>query len=273
MSLNGFHYATWILAPVLQGIILILMLRQGSWRDYRFFFCYTLLHTIEVPVLFYVYHRLLEHYFVAYWSFVAASILLGFAVIREIFSKAFEPFPGLKDLATTLYQWIVLVMVFVSIIIAEVAPQADTHWVVSWVYSLDRLLRLIQCALLIFLFLFCSRLGLSWRSRVSGIGFGLGIYAAAELLLITLRAQIGDGSDSTISLAKSTVYNVAILSWLVSFARPEPPRRHVPLPEPDRWDYALLTLLHTPKPFIPSVEETVDRVISSHHTSPAGGHV
>ncbi len=51
MHLRLVDYVVWFATPVLQSGLLVALYRRGLHRDYPFFFNYTILQVISVPVL------------------------------------------------------------------------------------------------------------------------------------------------------------------------------------------------------------------------------
>jgi len=269
------QYALWFTAPVLQTAIVVILWRRRLQRAFPFFFSYTALQVLNFAALFAVMTRAPKHYFHAYWTLEGLNVIAGFAVIYEIFSHAFEPYKGLRDLGNVLYRWVIVVMFLVSGVFAATSPGGDAQRIVAWVILLERVVRVMQCGLLLFVFLLCSRLGLTWRHYVVGLALGFGAFSSIELTLLTIRTQVGNASlDYVVNLAKAVSYNLAVMIWLGYLASPQPSRRKVEIqPQPDRWDYALLTLLHpNPPAFIASMEQAVERVLNGNSKSKAAGH-
>lgn len=264
MPITDLQYVLWYAAPVLQLGILVLMWRRNLPAEFPFFFFYTGLQLIGFFVKFFVYHKAEDYYFWTFWTHTAISIFAGLAVIHEIFAHAFRPYRGLQDLGNILYRWVMMVMLVVSLLAIASDITGGSHMVATWLLALDRLMRLMQCGLLLFIALFASRLGFTWRHYIIGLTMGFGLFAATELALVTVRGHIGSGSDSMLAMLRSAAYVIAVFIWFAYLLSPEPARRGVPVrPQPDRWDFALLTLLNPdPKSFLGSVEQAVDRVLN-----------
>ncbi|HET9282699.1 MAG TPA: hypothetical protein VFR24_12125 [Candidatus Angelobacter sp.] len=77
--------------------------------------------------------------------------------------------------------------------------------------TLERSIELLRCGVLLFIWVFATRLGISWRHHVWGIVFGLGIYSGFSLLVAAIHATTGTlcgdwllvSSPSAISLPRS----------------------------------------------------------------------
>jgi hypothetical protein len=260
-------YVLWFAAPACQLAILVAIIARRLQRDLPLFLSYTILQVINFFALLLVYHLgSPAAYFRVYWTLDALSVGAGLAVIYEIFSQAFKPYAALRDFATLLYKWAAIVMVFVTGIFAVAHPGADADRIVAWILSLERVVRLLQCGLLLFFFLFAGRLGLRLRSYIVGIAFGFGSFAATELALVSMRFQMGSRIDEDIfSTVTAISYNLSVFIWLAYLSAKEPLRRDANMkPQPDRWDYALYVMANPSTAgggMLELMEQTVDRVM------------
>jgi len=97
-----------------------------------------------------------------------------------------------------------------------------------------------------FLFIFASSLGLTWRHYVFGIALGFGIYAIVDLASLAARTQLGLISADVASVVRSVAFNCAVLIWVIYTLQPNPAESQIPeIPRHDleKWDRALVQLL------------------------------
>lgn len=273
MSAQQLGYMFWILGPALQLVVCVEMVRRGMRREFPFFFSYLAFHLASTVALFVVYRWAFDQYFYAYWTANVMRVLLGFAVLYELFSNALKPYQALRDLGKMLFVWAGIIMLLVAVLLAvNTSAPNEISRVVAAVLSLERSVRLMQCGMLLFLLLFGAKLSLSWRHQTFGIALGIGAYAATDLLLVSLRSSLGPGWETNFSLLRAGIYVSACAVWAVYFALPEPAR--IPMassaarPILQRWNEVLAEAttgapLHYDTPeFMPNVEATVDRVLS-----------
>lgn len=264
-------YALWIGPAVLQAALAAIMVRRKLHKEFPAFFLYTTYQVASFSVLFLVYQFFWANYFYVFWACGAIGISLGFAVILEVFSRAFQPYSSLRDLGRVLFRWVALFLVLVAIVLALAAPGNDANRIVAGVLALERSMRVMQCGLVLFLVLFLPHLGLSWKHNLVGIGLGFGLYASVQLIMVTLRAQGGAVllSDGALSLINSAAYGGTVVLWTVYLLLPEPARRPV-LAESksERWDHALAGIQNPggEESFLPRLEARVERVMARYNT-------
>lgn len=262
MSSPQIQLALWVLQPVLQAILAVIMFRRRLHKDFPAFFAFTISQIIIFAVEFPV-NRWggYTSYFYTYWIAIAVSLALEFKIIHEVFVDVFVPYHALKDLGTALFKWAALVMLLVSVVLISTSPSWKDP-LTETVLVVQRCVRVIQCGIVLFLLAFCKHLGVSWRRQSFGIALGFGIYAGVELLTYALF------SGSHVSVAATNVinmaaYNCGVFFWLFySLLNSKVVR--VPVLVPQRWDDALTDIHPSPgtESLIPMFEHMVDRAFS-----------
>ena len=104
----------WIVHPVLETAIAIVMLRRGQHRAYKWFFVYIVAQILLFVVLFPIYVYWDAAYLYASAFDTVVSTVLGFMVICEAFLDVFQPFHTLRDLGMITFKWALLVMCLVA---------------------------------------------------------------------------------------------------------------------------------------------------------------
>jgi hypothetical protein len=240
----------WIAPRALQAFIVIIMIRRKSFREFPMFFAYTVLQLVLGGTLFAMDHMSAVspyEYWVAHWIFLMGSIALRFAVVYEIFSHVFRPYPALSRLGRLLLRWTAVVLLFVAVTVAAYAPTDDAYRIVSGIPVIDTAVNLMQSGLLVFLFLFSSYFGLSWRSYAYGIAVGLGIFSSVDLATESIRVATGIAAGSyALDFVTMAIYHCSVLIWLIYLLAPESLRRtvkNVPENNLEQWNAELQRLL------------------------------
>jgi hypothetical protein len=260
-------YITWLLGPLLEAALLVVMIRRGARSRFPRFFAYILFQVLKSLVLFVVYHYYADNYFYAYWTGNALSVLLSVTVLDEIWRSLFRGYEGIQSLGSTLFRWACAVMILIAIVGAASFQQSSADRVVTAVLALDRNMRQMQCGVFLLVLLLCRAFKNFWRDHVFGIALGFGIFAAVELALVTILSRFGDGHIATVSLIKSMTYTAVLLLWTGYLRRAEPVRERMPS-QLGLWNTALIPQPsgNSNQPFLTMVEDAVERVLS--RTSP-----
>ncbi|HZP24567.1 MAG TPA: hypothetical protein VFB04_14060 [Terriglobales bacterium] len=214
MHLHQLDYVLWFTTPLLQIAVLIAMFRRGLHRSYPYFFNYTIIGILSVPILYVLYRQSYTVYYYAYYTNIGLSVIVSFAVLQEIFKDAFRPYEALRELSVILFRWSALVVLLVAVMWA-INTGKSNHGVVTDIIMLaDRALRLMQCGLVFFLLLFSEYLGIPRRSLLFGISLGFGFFASVNMLVFTGFAHHGFLKQATLSTINSGAYMFAVVLWL-----------------------------------------------------------
>ncbi|HKW24780.1 MAG TPA: hypothetical protein VJN48_03300 [Terriglobales bacterium] len=243
-------YAIWV-AGGLGGLLALgLVLHKRLLRQFPFFSLYLSFHIIEQIVAFLVYRhfgRISWPYLYEYWVAQAIGIGLRFGVIWEIFSHMFRPYEGLRQAGAVAFRWAAVLLLVAAIVAAVGGPSHEPDFALKGAVVVERSLDVVQCGLLMLLFLFASYFALTWRSYVFGIALGFGVIASVELLAAALATQFRSFSDMILNSLPRIAYAVATIIWVIYLAGSEPARPNLTgLPQHDleKWNQELLELLH-----------------------------
>lgn len=267
----------WAVPAVVQVAIVAGMLRNGARKRFPMFWTYTIFQIVLSLTLMFFYYRMGElDYFFAYWAGAAMSAFLGFAVIYECFSEALKPYETLRDLGRLLFRWTAIVMVIVGVVFALSTPGGTESTVlVRNILVLERAIRIMQCGMLLLLYLFSHHVGISWRNQLFGVVLGFGIYASANLLMYSLRSRLGEDWNTSASMLNALSYLVTTSIWAGYMLAPAAERTLVRSEAPlilERWNTELAAI-NNPRPvqgaFLPGLEDVVSRVMTR-GAGPAG---
>ena len=215
--------ALWLIPPVLQTWLAILMWRRGTWKQFRMFFVYTVFAVVAELTKFTLYRPNTNTwlYFWLSWGGEAIYAILGFLAIYEVFRKVFENFHH--------FTWFKLllpvtgaVMLSIAFLIPLVHRAVETDPLLEGIFALQIAVRCLQLGVFFLIFLLARIFDLDYRQYAFGIAAGFGI-AAAGILLGTL-VRTGSGLKFLIffKYGPSVTYCIAVTVWLASFVRPEP---------------------------------------------------
>lgn len=240
----------WLLGPAGNLVVVAAMLRRKLVQKFPFFFSYLAFHLLEAIVTFLVYRhfgRMSWAYVYEYWAVQAAGLLLRFGVIYEIFSHVLRRYEGLRRGAAVVFRCTAVLLVLAAVAIAVLGPSNEPGFAISGALVIQRSIDVVQCGLLILLFLFASYFALTWRNYVFGIALGFGLMASVELLAAALATQSPESLSVFIMNSLPRVaFDLAGVIWIIYLALPEPSRvelKALPQHDLEKWNQELLELL------------------------------
>lgn len=214
MSLSAIDYALWISGPVLLTGTFGALVKRRLVRQLPVFSLYVVFHVFRTLVLAAIHRLQPNSYFRTYWFAESISILLGFAVVYELYTKIFHRYKGLHWAGGMLFGCGAVLLLLAAVVAAAANSGADSPGVVKALVLLERSVRVMQCGLLGFLFLVTVYLGLPWRSHLFGIALGFGVFASIELAAVALRSHLGPAFASVYSQVRAAAYAGCVLIWV-----------------------------------------------------------
>lgn len=262
------------LSTVILSITLVCIMRARKLRaKFPLFFALICFYAVATPFSLVIYAFAYNQYFYTYWTTSTLVMLLGFAVMYEVFVAMLKPYSAVIDLAKTLFCWAGLFLFAAGLLTALVTSGPRVSKLVVAVDLCDRCVHLMQCGLLLLIFLLEKRLNFSWRSSAMSIALGLGVWSAVDLLV-----SYGQSRFLAATVQLDLVYGVSFISvmafWVFSLRATEPARNTISDPPTrlvlQRWNEALIGYGYGDTAlagggfdsFLPGVEQTVDRVMA-----------
>ncbi len=252
-SLSGFISVLEYTEPILCGMLLFLLIRSEGVRQFRFLFALLCVRlacsTICLPVLYFAARGIEKHtayqtYFYVYWTSYALEAILSLLVIYSIFKLAMAPLKGLQTLGMLIFRWVAAISVAVAIGVAVTPHQSGIHFMTAMITQLQQTSSILTLCLLLFVCFAIRPMGLSFRSRIFGVSFGLGLLATISLVNSAWIAH-NPNMYSSFSVINGLAVGLTLLTWSVYFAFPEPKRRIIVLPTTSpflRWNQISMAL-------------------------------
>ena len=245
-------HAVWFFRVALQAVLLCALLQRRFNRQFPVFVLYTSWAVLQGSTLVAMdFLATGNQYRHVYLFGAVGGAVLSFGVIYELFMHLMQDYPVLSGAGNSLYRWSALTFLLIAFALAWTTPASGPDKVIATFFVVQRTLRLLQCGLLVFLFIFARSFGLSWKSRAFGIALGFGITATMSLMMSAIRAQIEPGwatlTTDILQLIAQAGDVAAVTVWLVYAVARETDRMIPPagLPEEDlqSWIRALRRLL------------------------------
>jgi hypothetical protein len=151
-------YYLWIAPHLLQIPLAILIFQRGLHRNFPWFTSYTIYQVLINVTLFVLNHSSQvsgESYHVATNIDTLLSIILRFGVIYEIFHVFLKPYDVLQRVSSALANTVLIILLLAALVVAVYGPVPGyTTELISVSVSMDRAASMVQCGLVLFLFLF-----------------------------------------------------------------------------------------------------------------------
>jgi len=269
----------WLSCPILQLFCVYWLHRRKLLRQFAFFAFYLAFLTLLNTIRFVCYREFgfsSWPYYWVYWVGTALGNGITIAVLYELFCAAFQPFTGLQDLAKIAFKWATGSIFFIGFVVFMVnhvaSAGAPYRWLSASVLDFERMVGVMECALLIFLFIGSRHFGLSMRNRVFGFALGFGLDALCSLAVYIALATTHKSKLAFLSQFLPVGYYAALLIWVAYLLIPEPSRESIQIPVTSpflRWNEIALQMGHSggkvallnPEPFMPTqIERTVNQV-------------
>jgi hypothetical protein len=241
------------LEPLLCGLVLIMLLRSKAIGKFGFLAALLTVKVISsaicLPVMYFSNRGIERHlayqtYFYAYWTSYALESILSLLVIYGIFKLAMAPLKGLQTLGMLVFRWVAAISIAVAIGVAMSPHTSSVQFIVAMVSQLQQTSSILTLCLLLFVCFAIRPMGLSYRSRIFGVSFGLGFLATTELVLsawLSHSSQV----NSTVNIVNGVAVCLTLAIWSAYFAFPEPKRRFIVLPTTSpflRWNQISMAL-------------------------------
>ena len=157
-------YYLWIAPHVLLGIILFVMAHRRLQRSFPIFFLYTAAEVLQFAVLFGIFvsdHHFGGDYERLFSGGMAVSSALRFGVVYEVFSHLFADYPALTETGKMLFRGVTILLLLACVAVAVIMPGKSIDLLMLATNTLDRTVSLLQCGLLLSVFIFSRYFALS----------------------------------------------------------------------------------------------------------------
>ena len=220
------------------AIGLILLFVRKQWKDYVWLGCYLAVRMGSDLILAWL-NRFGAHflggvaayslYFYVYWFSFAIESVVNLLVVYGVFKLAMAPLKGLQSLGILVFKWAAGISVALALGNAFTPNNTGTSYLLAAVSQLQRTESILTLCLLLFVCFAIRPMGLSYRSRIFGVGLGLGIMATNDLVQSAWLTFHSD-MDGTYNVILGGASCMILMVWNVYFALPEPKRRIIMLP-------------------------------------------
>lgn len=236
------------LSVALLLVVAVTMFLRHLHRQAPIFFAYVVFDTVALAAIYalILFNENRRAWYGA-WAEEAVCILLGVAILAEIFNRMFASYAGIRRFAKVVLLWSAVVLVAIGAFLAAfVHHVAFSVPILTAFLVLDRSLRFVQLGLILSLFALSRYLHLRWKSFVFGIALGFGFNALMLLAAWTVRIYYGQLVAGPVNVLEGVSYSASALIWVFYVLQREVahiPIVSLPSHELEKWDRALTQLL------------------------------
>jgi hypothetical protein len=228
--------AIWWLAVILEALLLVRGLREKLLRQFPIFYSYILFVFVEEFLRYFAYRWYPSHYSQIYWTTQFLSLVIGSAVIFEVYRVALRSFPGTARMARYL-----LLLIFGAVFAKALAhPVGGVYgWLAETSEELERNLRMVQgLAILALVALFLSY-AIPFGKNLKGILLGYGLFVGLSIVQFTMWHYSWGDVTRFWSYAQPLSYQVVLGVWASALWSAHPVPEVDPVPQLER-DYEVL---------------------------------
>lgn len=231
-----FSLALWLVGPLLESALLVRASQNGLLKRYKFFYLYIAWVLVRDLSLIPIYHFRPNYYAGAYWYSQFCSVLIGCAIVWEVYNLALSRYPGAARMARN-----VLAFVFIlsaSRILANALN--DVTWLpAKTAFGAERDLRIVQITVLLALVALLGYYAVPMGRNLKGIIGGYGAFLAMSVIHLSLIGSLGHAFPRLWQYLQPAAYIAVLLVWCRALWR------YAPVPESDaetrlEVDYQLL---------------------------------
>ena len=205
-----FSLAIWFLTLAVEAALLVRAVTAGFLRKYILFYSYLSWVLALSSVRLIIYLAQPASYRVFYWYTQPLSVLVGCALIWEIYRQALGRYPGAGRMARN------LLLCFVLMVLSKILVNAwngSVWWQAETTAELERNMRTVQGILLIALILVLAHYGIPLGRNLKGMILGYGLFISTSVIDLTLRLLLGDSFQKSWQYLQPIFYLVVLTVW------------------------------------------------------------
>ncbi len=240
-AVNGFLEIGFALQA---GLVAALFFKK-MWRKFPFFTLYSTLGLMG-DAAYYLVHKHQTMYFYTYWVLEGIAVILGLAVVYEIFRHLLDAQPTLQKVARWVFSGAAISLTVLGAVVVVLQWPSGPRSLSTGVFIVEEAARVAEIGILLFLFLFSTVFGLHWRRYEFGISVGLGIFVSVGLTIAAMRAHLGFIAPDTLNMIRIVSFDSSLLIWLGYILVPESVAVQAEVPERaqlEQWNRAMMELI------------------------------
>jgi hypothetical protein len=153
-------------------------------------------------------------FWIVLWTGLLVEAIAKFFLLGEIFHSVSGGYPALARIGRTLIRAVGVLLVLISSIAASYAQRDSLFGIVHGAHLLEQAMYMIECGVLVFIFLFALHYRLTWDRLSLGIAIGFGIAACVQLAdwAITTSGGLHD-RRYLFDMINGGAYQLCVWTW------------------------------------------------------------
>lgn len=208
----------WVAPSVILLVLVCRLWQESRQRQYAFFVAFALASATEQLTLYccdLIPSVSGKAWWEVFWVGLLVESVLKFALIGEIFSHAFEAYSSIARLGTRLIRGVGVTLVLAAAIAAAFTPKSSLFGIISGAHILQQTVYLIECGLLLFIFLFSAYFSIQLSRPTFGIALGLTMSGCVHLATWAVIANGGLPNERRVvfDFINMATYHACVLIW------------------------------------------------------------
>jgi len=217
------HYL-WLAPDILQAGLALFLWCRGFHKIFPIFFAYAVYEAIESFAL-YTMDVLpsvsAEAWWRVFWVSVIVGALVKFAAIGELLRHLLRSRPAVARMANRLFACTGVGLTLLAAVTAAYTNPHNPHWLIGGVLLLQQTVYIVQCGLILFVFLFAAYFKLTWDRLTFGIALGFAIVFCQHLACRAVEVAVAlPNNGVALDFLNMATYHVAVLIWCYYFLVP-----------------------------------------------------
>ena len=218
------HYL-WLAPDILQAGLALFLWCRGFHKIFPIFFAYAIYEAIETFTL-YTLDILpsvsAKAYWAAFWIAVITGALVKFATIGELLHHVLRTRPPVARMGNRLFALTGVGLTLLAVLAAAYTSPHNPHWFIGGALLLQQTVYIVQCGLVLFVFLFAAYFKLTWDRLTFGVAFGFAIVFCQHLACRALEVAVALPNDGVLlDFMNMATYHVCVLIWFYYFLVPQ----------------------------------------------------
>jgi hypothetical protein len=203
----------WVIGLALESTLLVRAVVGNFLKHYTLFYLYLLSVLLRSASLLAVYHWWPNFYLSVYWYSQFLNVLLGCALVWEVYKIALSRYPGAARMARNVLPFLFIFAITRVFVKAWNSP----NWIPGrTALETERDLRIVQGVLLLSLVVLFLYYAIPLGRNLKGIVGGYSLFVLTSIVHLTLRDYLGDNFQHLWQYIQPFSYVSVLLVWCVT---------------------------------------------------------